>query len=125
MPGIEVAGVDRVDAPEPVHLVELRVLDGDGSFDFGDITQETLGQPRSDWQVPYLEHIVDATGTRVLADDRDARDRPELWIGEFRLAFFFHDLDPDRPLITPYGTLPVLAESPLPDRLSMIRYETP
>jgi hypothetical protein len=41
------------------------------------------------------------------------------------LAFFFHYLDFEHPLKTPFGEVQHPAESELPDGLSMIEYEPP
>lgn len=125
MTNIEVIGVYPIEADEPVHLVEVRLRGASGVFDVGEITQKIAGQPRSDWQVPYMEHILSASGDEVLADDSDTSDMPELWQGDVRLAFFFHYLGLKRPLKTPFGEVRLPAESELPKRLSMIDYELP
>jgi hypothetical protein len=49
MTTLEVIGVYPIEAPEPVHLVELRCKGVAGVFDVGTITQELPGQPRSNW----------------------------------------------------------------------------
>ena len=96
-----VIGIHPITADEPVHLVELEV-DAD-DFDFGEVTQETPGQPHSNWQVAY--------------DERE--------LGANRFAFFFHYLDLSRPLLTPIGPLPLPPESPVPEHLQDIEYEQP
>jgi hypothetical protein len=123
MSQIKVIGVYPVEADEPVHLIELSVLGAQGVFKIEDITQEVPGQPRDNWQCPYMEQILSASGDEVLADDYDAPKRPELWRGDMRLAFFFHYLDFERPLRTPFGEVQLPAESELPERLSMLEYE--
>jgi hypothetical protein len=125
MPQIKVIGVYPVEADEPVHLIELSVLGAQGFFNVGNITQEIPNQPRGNWQVPYMEQILSASGNEVLADDYEASKRPELWRGDIRLAFFFHYLDFERPLRTPFGDVQLPAESDLPERLSMMEYEQP
>src|SRR5688572_27743244 len=100
MPQIKVIGVYPIEADEPVHLVELSVLGAPGVFNVGEITQEIPDQPRDNWQSPYMEQILSASGEDVLADDYEASERPELWRGDMRLAFFFHYLDFERPLRT-------------------------
>lgn len=100
---IRVIGIHTVTADEPVHLVELEFADDPDNFDFGDVTQEIPGQPRSNWQVPYDEQEV----------------------GENRFAFFFHYLDTTRPLLSPVGPLPLPPVSPLPKHLQHIKYEQP
>jgi hypothetical protein len=125
MPQIKVIGVYPVKADEPVHLVEVSVLGAQGIFNVGDFTQEIPDQPRENWQSPYMEQILSASGDEVLADDYEASKRPELWRGDMRLAFFFHYLDFERPLGTPFGEVQLPAESELPERFSMLVYERP
>lgn len=125
MPVIEAVGVYRVEAEEPVHLVELLVQDAQGVFKIGDITQVVSGQPADQWQSPYLEVILNAAGDEILADDYEAPNRPELWLDTMRLAFFFHYLDFGQPLLTPFGEVRLPAEAELPNRLSILEYEAP
>ena len=87
---IRVIGVYPVSAPEPCHLVELFVSKIDGDFDVGAITQEIIGRPRANWQVPYDEVFLNADGDGLRdPEKRDAQPADS----EFRLAFFFHHLD--------------------------------
>ena len=125
MPQIEVIGVYPAEAPEPVHLVELIVGGADSAFPIGEFTQEVPDQPRSNWQVPYMEQILSADGAKIIADDSEAWRKPELFRGDVRFVFFFHCLDLQRPLRTPFGEIPLPAESELPARLSMIQYQEP
>ena len=125
MPRIEIIGVYPVQAPEPVHLIELWVRGAQGIFRFGDITQETSGRPQDNWQVPYAEQILNPSGDAVAASEFHTEDHPELWQGDMRMVFFFHYLDPQRPIRTPFGEVRVPAPSAFPPRLSMIRYEPP
>ena len=102
----EVIGVYAVpEADEPCYLVEMVVPVGD--FDMGDITQADANAPESDWQVPWDEQVLEE------ADERT------------RVAFFFHYLDVNVPLKTPWGDLVLPAPSQRPDRLASIRYEQP
>jgi hypothetical protein len=124
MTHVEIVGVHPVDGPEPCHLVELIIYDCEGEVDLSGFTQEDPGQPRDNWQVPYLEHYLNTEGTSVLADDQSILDKPELWNGDVRLAFFFHYLDQKRPLETPFGDIIVPEETFRPDRLQIIQYES-
>jgi hypothetical protein len=100
-------GVHPVPADEPVHLIEL-LIEGDvGDFEIGEVTQEIAGQPRSEWQAPYDE--------RVLEESR----------GKVRYAFFFHYLDFKKPLLTPAGSLPLRQPTNVPAHLQDIEYESP
>ena len=122
----KVVGVYPVpDAEEPCHLVEIAITGGTGIFDIGDVTQEVDGQPRENWQVPFAERIVSADGKKILTEEFEAEDHPELWEGDFRLAFFFHYLDPQKQLTTPFGSLRLPAATELPARLADIEYEAP
>ena len=125
MPQSEAIAVYPIDASEPVCLVEMRFRGLDGFFNVGEITQEIPGEPRANWQVPYMERILNSAGDSVLADDSVAATRPDLWKGEVRMVFFFHYLDLKRPLKTPFGDVRLPAKTKLPDRLSMIQYEPP
>ena len=98
---VQVIGVHPVVAGEPVHLVELQTDVDD--FDFGNVTQNIPGQPRSHWQVAYDERKV----------------------GENRFAFFFHYLDMAKPLLSPAGPLELPLEAPIPEHLQGITYEQP
>jgi hypothetical protein len=101
-----VIGIHPLAADEPVHLIELEIDDG-SEFDFGDVTQELPGQPRSNWQAAYDEREVGCETGRI------------------RFAFFFHYLDTTRPLLSPVGPLDLPTESPVPDHLQSIPYEPP
>ncbi len=125
MPKVEVIGVYPVEAPEPVYLIEMWIRGAEGLFELCDITQEVPGQPPSNWQVPYSEYILSPLGDKVLTEEFEATERPELWRGDVRLAFFFHYLSFERPLRTPFGEVRLPAESDFPARLSEIKYEPP
>lgn len=118
----EAVGVHPVEAPEPCHLVEIAVEGVESPFDMGDVTQPVDGRPRSEWQVPWDEHFLDSSGTRVLDSSRP--DSPPTG-RDLRVAFFFHHLDLDRPLNTPWGLLRLPRPTMRPARLEFMRYEAP
>jgi hypothetical protein len=122
---MNIIGVYRVAGREPVHLIEAEIKNCQGVLDMTAITQEIPSQPRSNWQVPYMEHLLNPQGTEILADDLQASLRPELWKGDIRLAFFFFFLDTARPLSTPFGEVRLPKETELPERLRIIKYEPP
>jgi hypothetical protein len=124
MPGVEVVGVYPVEGAERCHLIEIRITDSDGRFELFGFTQAT-DDPRSEWQVPYDEKLLDPGGTRVERDLWDHRHDENLWRGDLRLVFFFHFLEVDEPLLTPWGSVELPPPSQLPERLSMINYENP
>ena len=113
---IRLIGVHPVAAEELCHLIELTVLDGEPVEAIESITQEIAGQPRADWQVPYDEAYLTADGERVEQD----RSEPTA-----RVAFFFHYLDPNLPLLTAAGPLSLPRPSPRPARLDFMQYEPP
>lgn len=102
-----IVGVHPVKADEPVHLIELFVEGDLNDFDIGDVTQEVAGQRRNNWQVPYDE--------RVLEQSEECS----------RIAFFFHYLDLQKPLLTPSGLVLVPEPTAVPARLQDIQYEAP
>jgi hypothetical protein len=125
VPSVEIIGIYPVAADEPVHLIEVVVHDVNAAFDLTGFTQPTAGQPRSNWQVPYLEYFLSPSGDRIIGYYGDIRAKPELWRGDMRIAFFFHYLDTARPLSTPSGEIPLPRQSPIPTRLSQIKYGPP
>jgi hypothetical protein len=69
--------------------------------------QEVAGQPKSNWQVPYDERMLEESDGRI------------------RYAFFFHYLDLKKPLVTPAGSLPLPMPTHQPAHLKGINYESP
>lgn len=119
----EIKGIYAVEAAERCRLVEVVITDHAGPVDLLQFTQEIPGQPRANWQVPWDERVLDDEGTQDVAGrfSREivAHDRP------LRLAFFMHDLDPARPLMTPAGAVALPPAEPRPPRLSFLQYESP
>lgn len=120
---ISVIGMYPVEeATEPCHLVEILIEDFQGNLSFDDFTQEVDGQPRDNWQVPWLEYL--------LSDDGETGEMTTslgpLEINNMqRLAFFFHYLDLSRPMLSPAGEISLLEPMSRPNRLSFIKYEPP
>jgi hypothetical protein len=119
---LEVVGVHPVEAPEPCYLIELIVHDSNTFFSVDEITQEEADRSPENWQVPWDEHFLNMDGTAPV--DPGAPDQQPT-IPTFRVAFFFHYLDFERPLMTPTGLLPLPKPSPRPSRLAFIQYESP
>ncbi|NUP88782.1 MAG: hypothetical protein HUU25_03045 [Candidatus Sumerlaeia bacterium] len=107
---------------EPCHVVELVVHGADGDFPIFDFTQERPGLPQTKWRMPHCAKIMDATGTKVLADAAGTCDQIDLWLGDVRLAFYFHHLDPSLPFRTPFGEVALPPVAPLPERLRGLEY---
>lgn len=122
---IEVLGVYPVEADEPCHLIEIRVVGSRERIDLGSFTQVVDGQPRDNWQVPYDEKLLNKDGTKVLVEVGDGIEDEQLWKGDVRAAFFLHYLDVGRPLETPLGPVSMPTPEPRPKRLSFIEYEPP
>ena len=119
---VEILGVYPVDAPEPCHLIEVMVLDHQGPIDIGKFTQQIPGRPQENWQAPWDERVLDASGELVLLDPFPSNINAE---GAVRLVFFFHYLSFDRPLITPAGNITVPEPRNRPTRLAVIEYRSP
>src|SRR5687767_9197554 len=117
---LQVIGVHPVEeAPDPCYLVELRVGPELPPLDLTVVTQPTFGLPGSGWQAPVEPYLLDADGSAGQPLEGDiARAVPT----PARLAFFFHFLQLDRPLLTPIGPLQLPAPTPRPARLAFIRY---
>jgi hypothetical protein len=103
----KIIGVHPIEADEPVHIIELLVEGDAGSFDIGEVTQEVARTPKSNWQVPYDERVLEESEGRI------------------RYAFFFHYLDFEKPLRTPAGSLPIPNATKVPAHLQDIEYESP
>ena len=122
---VKIVGVYSVEAPEPCHLLEFIVHDAKHPVDLAQVTQPVPDTPRADWQAPWLEHILDSTGSSILADD-SGFSSPRFWRGStVRIAFFFHYLDLNAPINTWAGPVVLPSESPLPPRLRVLSYESP
>jgi hypothetical protein len=104
---IYIVGVHPVEADEPVHLIEIALAGSVGNFSFGAVTQESPGQPESNWQVAYDEQELSQSGN------------------ESRYVFFFHYLDFTRPLLTSMGPVPIPKPTPRPEHLHHIEYFQP
>ncbi len=120
-----VLGVYPVRARERCHLIEVRISGLESPFDFGAITQPMDGVGRSFWQVPWMEVLLSADGTRILARSPELSQHRDLLRGDVRVAFFLHDLDLTRALETPFGNLDIPEPSRRPSRLRALRYEEP
>jgi hypothetical protein len=116
-----VVGIHAVkEAPDPCHLVEMQLEgEGDERLDLRAITQESVGGPGSGWQTPSGEHLLDAAGDRgrPLDEQELAALSPPA-----RVAFFFHFLRLDRPLLTSAGPVKLPPPSARPERLHFLRY---
>ena len=122
---VEIIGVYPVQAEEPCHAIELWVRGVTRPFSFGDFKQKALGKPKTMWQCAWLEHILSADGSKILAREAEASSKRELFQGDLRVMFFIHYLHPGRSLITPFGEVDLPTPAPLPGRLSIVQYDQP
>jgi hypothetical protein len=117
---LQVLGVHPVDdAPDPCFLLELQVGPGLPPLDLTAITQPTSGLPGNGWQAPVDPHLLDVQGASGRPLDIGATRAVQ---PPARLAFFFHFLQLDRPLLTPIGPLKLPPPTPRPARLAFLRY---
>jgi hypothetical protein len=125
---LEILGVHPVpEAPDPCHLIDLSIetrLDREGRdlFDATSITQAGAGLPGTDWQTADDVYLVERVGGsgRLLDPSELASLRVPL-----RIAFFFHFLRLDRPLLTASGPVWLPRPTPRPDYLRFIVYPLP
>jgi hypothetical protein len=102
---VRILGVHPIVAPQPCCLIEIDLGNQQDRFDWGAVTQELAGQPRANWQAAYDETQLNPDGNR--------------W------AFFFHNVDFSKPLLTALGPLALPHATPLPDHLKGITYDEP
>jgi hypothetical protein len=120
---VEVIGVHPVPDVPACFLVEAMIEGSTDVPDFGLFTQRMEDRPRSEWQVAYDEQLLNDGGERVLTDV--LVHPPTVWPHRARVAFYLHNLDADRPLVTPFGEVALPRPSESPSRLSFLRYEAP
>lgn len=88
-------------------LIELLVTNPDQRFDLSD-----FHQTGSD-QAAYDEVYLTEDGQSIMSDVSFDGPKSE----NFRLAFFLHYFEPDKPLITSYGKLTLPPVQEMPERL--------
>ncbi|NNF98118.1 MAG: hypothetical protein HKM93_01970 [Desulfobacteraceae bacterium] len=121
---LEVLGVHKIKSREPCHLIEILIHDNRNPVDLGEFTQLLEGKPESSWQAPYDDMFLDQEGKNVVGSVMvQGMSRPELWEGDVRIAFFFHYLQMDRPMATPFGKIILPEATPRPRRLRCIKYD--
>jgi len=118
---VEVIGVYPVESAEqPCHLVELRVADHHGPFDVGTVLQPRADENSALEQAPYLEHVLDESGTS------GAQPSDDINVSEHaRIAFFMHYLEENWRLRFAEGVVELPKPTPLPERLHFIEYYPP
>ncbi len=109
---------------ESLHLIELEVEAPGEPFDMALFTQPWPGRSPSSWQVPYLDRLLNADGTKAITDLRSVfRNIPEMLYRTIRVVFYFHYLRTEEALESPFGPVSLPDETPIPRRLGFLRYE--
>lgn len=122
---IKLIGFYKVPDHKNVYLFEFEINSTDSDFDVGDFTQKLPNVDSMNWQVPYEEQFLNKNGTEVIGDYDADQNQNELE-KPFRLVFFFHYFDLQKPLSTPFGDISAKNFEPIPKRLSdIIEYEQP
>jgi hypothetical protein len=79
---VDVVGVYPVpEASEPVHLIELLVLDSPG-FDPAKFVQPDLDEPEENWQVAYDERALNESGDVPITESFELSGSSELLKGD-------------------------------------------
>jgi len=125
---VSVIGVYKVPDHEDVALVEVAVDKPPSAVDVGEFTQQDPGVDRANWQVPYDERYLNGDGTREIGERWAIGWDPQPGVVEpatTRMVFFFHFLDPSRPMTGPDGDVRLPAPTAIPPRLAFVEYEPP
>ena len=118
---------EELDNPENAKnavIVEMIIKKPLREIDIGKITQTSETLPRDSWQAVYDEVFLNESGTEVI-DEKDVRNGEHEAV---RFFFFFHYLDFDKPILTPFGDVPIPVSKPTkkPKRLEgKIEYHEP
>ncbi len=99
-------------------LVEVCIRGRDRAFFLGDFGQSHADIVQPDDSVAYDEQFLNDDGTNIVGAVLEKVRGPDV-----RVAFFLHQYDPQRPILTSYGAVPPPAPTPMPGRLArIIRY---
>ena len=120
---IKLIGVYKIKPKEPCHLIEIEFINIDKPLNIGEIIQEYETQPKENWQVPYSEHLLNNDGKKSIADDYELLCNNSLIKDIFRLTFFFHYLNLNKELLTPFGKITINKIDKLPKRLNIIKHQ--
>lgn len=120
---IDLIGVYEVEGHPEVHLIEMIIKSSHDEIDIGEFTQKQDEIDRLSWQSPWDEKYLDETGFKVIGDWMNP---PNESVNTTRIAFSFHFLVFEKPMITPFGNVFFEEPKDMPDRLSnIITYESP
>jgi hypothetical protein len=117
---VEVIGTyEAPNAPDAL-LIEIAAAVPPNELDMGAFTQEAPGQPRDNWQAPWMEQWLDDSGENIVTEPFGA---PPADMATSRVVFFLHYVALDGPLITPAGEVPLPPPTAVPPRLEAVEYE--
>lgn len=103
---VKIIGVYNVPKKKNVHLIEILINTKD-KYEIGEFTQEDPTADRLSWQAPYDECYLDYKGIKLRKSKTN------------RFAFYFHYLDFNRKLLTPFGLFELPKSRKLPKRLNI------
>lgn len=116
-------GVYEIEEQKDVHLLELGIKTNYQNIDVEEFTQEQDGIHKMNWQTPWDEKFLNEDGTKITGDWMTSPDEKSDFT---RFAFFLHNIDFDKPLLTPFGEVEILHPIKIPIRISsIIKYEKP
>ncbi len=120
---INLIGVYSVGGQTDVHLIEIEIKAKHTDIDISEFTQSQDGVDRLDWQTPWDEKYLNDQGTEIIGDWLDL---PKVLTDTTRLIFFFHLIDFNKPLLTPFGAIDLKRPASMPYRLTTLsKYEQP
>ena len=120
---VQLIGIYSVEENPDVFLIELFVNKNPSQLDVGKFTQRVDELPESSWQAPFFEKYLDPKGEKIIGDDFKI---PETLEDITRLTFFIYYLDITKPLLTPFGEIPLIEVTDAPERIKkIIQYEDP
>ena len=105
-----------------IHIIELRVNEEIQELDISKFTQEIDNLDRMNWQTPYDEKFFNADNEII----GDWVDVPATLEPGTKIIFFFHELNFNKPLTTPFGEFEILHAVDQPNWMKeIIIYEAP
>ncbi|TGM61980.1 hypothetical protein [Leptospira meyeri] len=120
----KIIGVYEIKNVSDCNLIEIQIKDSKIPLDLLLVTQSLENIDKSSWQVPYNEYLLDLTGEKILSKEWE-NIQDEKLIGSFRIVFFFHFLNINKPLSTQFGDFDLPQITNVPDRLKNISYNNP
>jgi len=117
---IEIIGVYHVPEHKGISMVEVQVDAHYASFDPEGFLKPVSKAAPETWQPADDVRYLNPEGDLMIGDQFQ---RPLEEYETTRLVMFFHDLDINGPLVTPFGLVELPKRRPIPERLrSIIQY---